>query len=145
MGKNRETAIPAVGNFREMDFPAVGNFREFGGDGLQKCPRMVSVFFANSESEAAAAKGARFGSTQTAFPAQKIPSAGHSGRRDFAFLYSYYVFPAFRMTTRQWPRFRLLRSRCCPFSRRTVPDIRWKCAGLGACTVVVATAPSVEV
>ena len=95
MGKNRETAIPAVGNFREMDFPAVGNFREFGGGSLQKCPRMVSVFFANSESEAAAAKGIRFGSTQTAFPAQKIPSAGHSGRRDFAFCIRIMLFRPF--------------------------------------------------
>lgn len=71
MGKKRKTAMQAVGNNRKMDFPAVGNFREFGGGGLQKCPRMVSVFFANLESEAAAAKGACFGSTQTAFPAQR--------------------------------------------------------------------------
>jgi hypothetical protein len=85
MGKKRKTAMQAVGKKREMDFLAVGNFREFGGGGLQKCPRMVSVFFANLESEAAAAKGACFGSTQTAFPTQKIPSAGHSSRRDYAF------------------------------------------------------------
>ena len=95
MGKKRKTAMQTVGNNRKMDFPAVGNFREFGGGGLQKCPRMVSVFFANSESEAAAAKGARFGSTQTAFPAQKIPSAGHSGRRDFAFCIRIMLFRPF--------------------------------------------------
>ena len=99
VGKNRETAMQAVGNNRKMDFPAVGNFREFGGGGLQKCPRMVSVFFANSESEAAAAKGARFGSTQTAFPAQKNPFCRTLRQKGFCILYSCYAFPAFRMTT----------------------------------------------
>ena len=145
MGKKRKTAMQAVGKKREMDFLAVGNFREFGGGGLQKCPRMVSVFFANLESEAAAAKGIRFGSTQTAFPAQKNPFCRARWQKGFCILYSDYFFPAFRMMTWPWPRFRLLRSRYCPFSRRTVPDTRWKCVGLGAWTVVVATAPSVEV